>query len=84
MRSNFINYATKGEIDPSAAYYGQLAKHLKQQLAPVAVLVLEGHSHYISSVVFSHDGQFLATGSWDKTARLWDVASSEVFLRDAK
>jgi hypothetical protein len=27
----------------------------------------------VSSVMFSADGEYLLTGSWDKTARIWDI-----------
>jgi guanine nucleotide-binding protein subunit beta-2-like 1 protein len=35
---------------------------------------LYGHSHFISDVVLSSDGNFALSGSWDKTLRLWDLA----------
>ena len=37
--------------------------------------VLEGHTRGVNSVVFSPDGQTLASGSSDDTIRLWDVAT---------
>jgi len=34
---------------------------------------LRGHSHFVSDVVVSSDGQFALSGSWDKSMRLWDL-----------
>jgi len=34
---------------------------------------LKGHSHFVSDVVISSDGQFALSGSWDGTLRLWDL-----------
>ena len=34
---------------------------------------LRGHSHFVSDVVMSSDGQFALSGSWDGTLRLWDL-----------
>ena len=47
----------------------QLPKRLKVDQS------LQGHSDWVTSVAFNHDGAKIASGSLDKSIRVWDVAT---------
>ncbi|KAL4811377.1 WD40-repeat-containing domain protein [Aspergillus unguis] len=38
---------------------------------------LEGHSHIVSDCVISSDGAYALSASWDKSLRLWELASGQ-------
>lgn len=49
--------------------------------------ILPGHTARINNIAFSHDGTRLATGSFDKTVRVWNLNALEdapIILRDHK
>lgn len=39
---------------------------------------LKGHKRRVSSILFSPDGQTIASGSYDETVKLWDAASGNL------
>ncbi|KAJ3130812.1 hypothetical protein HK100_007429 [Physocladia obscura] len=45
----------------------------QNQLWLPCIMTLEGHSGSVSAVVISTDGQFVVSGSWDKTVKKWDA-----------
>jgi len=47
------------------------------------IITSSGHSGLVTSVAFSPDGTKVLTGSYDKTARLWDAATSLSTTRGA-
>uniref|UniRef100_UPI0035C9EB7F WD40 repeat domain-containing protein n=1 Tax=uncultured Nostoc sp. TaxID=340711 RepID=UPI0035C9EB7F len=46
--------------------------------SPTLIQTLTGHSQEVRSVVFSPDGQTLASGSMDKTIKLWRLGDGKL------
>ncbi|EXA29912.1 Atypical/ALPHA protein kinase [Fusarium oxysporum f. sp. pisi HDV247] len=38
---------------------------------------LEGHTNWVTSVIFSQDGKLIASGSYDHTVKIWNVATGK-------
>lgn len=43
----------------------------------VAKRSLHGHNHFVQDITLSNDGRFALTASWDKTMRLWNLATGK-------
>jgi len=55
--------------------YSILCSPARSQDYPIETVVQTGHYAGVTSVAFSPDGRFAATGSSDKTIKLWEVST---------
>lgn len=54
-----------------ALCFGQKAKVIE-------TVIQKGHSRYVSSIAYSPDGKYIASGSLDNTIILWNAASNKI------
>jgi WD40 repeat protein len=71
------NLVATASDDQTARLWNAADGSLVRSLAPVfqGGVLVSGHSNSVTSVAFSPDGARVLTGSVDRTAILWDVAS---------
>lgn len=51
------------------------------ETVPDEVRIFQGHTDRVVAVAFSPDGRLALSGSWDGSARLWDVTNGEEIRR---
>lgn len=44
------------------------------------LVIQNGHTDIVSSVNFSPDGRYLASGSWDTTVKIWNVHTGKLLV----
>ncbi|EDS35371.1 WD repeat protein 51A [Culex quinquefasciatus] len=68
----------RGQLVGHSGSVNQIAKLTRDDVSyGIPQKRLYGHSHFISDVVLSWDGNYALSGSWDKTLRLWDSAAGK-------
>ncbi|MCB9265450.1 MAG: PD40 domain-containing protein, partial [Lewinellaceae bacterium] len=71
------SFTRRGFLSMLGAGAGIAAMARKEEgQAPIQKLI--AHSMWITSITFSPDGKILASGSWDKTIRLWEVKTGKL------
>ena len=78
-------YASALLFSPTGSLVRQLFKHEEPEAISIrptlseewsaCLQTLEGHSSLVSSVAFSRDSTRLASASYDKTVKIWDVST---------
>src|SRR5947209_11211551 len=70
----------------SPGRHAEISKQVSARLVPAIKpeeftlkRTLEGHAENVNSIAISPDGQTLASGSWDKTIKVWNLYTGQLF-----
>jgi hypothetical protein len=61
---------------PEEAFY-DVAQGIRKVVMKLTPRTLTGHTSIVQSVALSADGQTLASGSWDKTIKVWNLSTGQ-------
>ena len=73
-QNNFVRLRQLLEDTRDSPYRG-FEWYYWQRRAHLDLMTLRGHIHYVTAVVFSPDGRWIATGSIDGTIKIWEKSS---------
>lgn len=71
-------FVTGGQDDVAVLWAMEEVRFPMSGLKCVERARLQGHTDSVNQVGFSHDGQYLATCSYDATIKIWTVATGEL------
>ena len=66
-----------GSRDKTIISWNLNADNLAPEEVGVPKRSLQGHSHFVQDLVLSSDGAFALSCSWDRTLRLWNLATGQ-------